>query len=395
MTGNQKLFSDLSKPRSRHEIVTANGHVLTASAIGTIKPFSEVLCAPKLTANLLSVGQLVEQNFLVIFSPNGCVIQNILTGETMARGRKASGQKCWEDAMHEELVALEENDTWDMVDRPTNATIIESRWVYSIKIKADGSLDRYKARLVAQGYKQEYGIDYDETFAPVAKMTTVRILLALASIKGWKLHQLDVKNAFLHGNLQEVVYMNPPPGYKYIKLNQVGRLKKSLYGLKQAPRSWFGKFRTTILGAGFTQSSSDYSLFLRRTTSGITILLLYVDDMIITGNEAEYRSMSAACSEIIWLRRLLSKLGIEMKGSTTLYGDNTSAIRIATNPVHHENTKYIDVDCHYIRELVEDRSISLKYISSKDQLADLFTKAMSRSRHNYLLSKLMFCDTQH
>ncbi|WMV29133.1 hypothetical protein MTR67_022518 [Solanum verrucosum] len=114
-----------------------------------------------------------------------------------------------------------------------------------------------------------------------------------------------------------------------------------------------------------------------------------------SSTEAEYRSMSAACSEIIWLRRLLSKLGIEMKGSTTLYGDNTSAIRIATNPVHHENTNHIDVDCHYIRELVQDRSISLKYISSKDQLADLFTKAMSRSRHNYLLSKLMFCDTQH
>ena len=105
--------------------------------------------------------------------------------------------------------------------------------------------------------------------------------------------------------------------------------------------------------------------------------------------------MSAACSKIIWLQRLLSELGIEMKGSTTLYRDNTSAIRITTNPVHHENTKHIDVDCQYNRELVEDRSITLKYIFSKDQLAGLFTKVMSRSRHNYLQSKLMFCDTQH
>ncbi|KAF3654201.1 Photosystem II CP47 reaction center protein [Capsicum annuum] len=113
--------------------------------------------------------------------------------------------------MNEGLAALEENDTWDMVDRPTNATIIGSRWVYSVKMKADGSLDRCKARLVAQGYKQEYGIDYEETFAPVAKMTPVRILLALASIRSWKLHQLDVKNAFLHRDLQEVIYMNPPP----------------------------------------------------------------------------------------------------------------------------------------------------------------------------------------
>ncbi|KAM3321698.1 hypothetical protein P3S67_002849 [Capsicum chacoense] len=106
-------------------------------------------------------------------------------------------------------------------------------------------------------------------------------------------------------------------------------------------------------------------------------------------------SMSAVCSEIIWLQRLLSELGIKIEGSTILYGDNPSAIRIATNPMHHENTKNIDVDCHYIRELVEDRSINLRYISSKDQLVDLFTKAMSRSRHNYLLSKLMLYDTQH
>ncbi|KAF3621796.1 hypothetical protein FXO38_31667 [Capsicum annuum] len=154
----------------------------------------------------------------------------------------ASGQKCWEDAMNEELAALEENDTWDMVDRLTNATITGSRWVYSVKMKADGSLDRYKARLVAQGYKQEYGIDYAETFDPVAKMTTVRILLALALIRSWKLHQLDVKNAFLHGDLQEVIYMNLPPGYKHSSPNQLCCLKKYLYGLKKASRSWFEKF---------------------------------------------------------------------------------------------------------------------------------------------------------
>lgn len=105
--------------------------------------------------------------------------------------------------------------------------------------------------------------------------------------------------------------------------------------------------------------------------------------------------MFAACSEIIWLRRLLSKLGIKIKGSTTLYGDNTSAIRIATNPVHHENTKHIDIDFDDIRELIEDWSISLKYLYSKDQRSDLFTKVVSRSKNNYVLSKLIFCDTQH
>ncbi|WMV49513.1 hypothetical protein MTR67_042898 [Solanum verrucosum] len=134
--------------------------------------------------------------------------------------------------MHEELVALEENDTWDMVDTPTNATIIGSRWVYSIKMKADGSLDRYKARLVAQGYRQEYGIDYDEKFAPIAKMTTIRIFLALASIKGWKLHQLDIKNAFMHGDLQEVVYMKTPQGNDKVGISHLKDLLHSSFKMK-------------------------------------------------------------------------------------------------------------------------------------------------------------------
>ena len=154
----------------------------------------------------------------------------------------------------------------------------------SIKVKSDGSLDRYKARLVAQGFKQEYGIDYKETFARVAKMTTVRCLLSVAAARNWPLWQMDVKNAFLHGDLHETVYMRPPPGYA-CPPKHVCKLKRSLYGLKQAPRAWFDKFRTSILQANFHQSPSDSSLFIRRTSRGCTILLIYVDDMIISGND--------------------------------------------------------------------------------------------------------------
>ncbi|WMV25479.1 hypothetical protein MTR67_018864 [Solanum verrucosum] len=111
-----------------------------------------------------------------------------------------------------------------------------------------------------------------------------------------------------------------------------------------------------------------------------------------SSTEAEYRSMSAACSEIVWIRRLMAELHISLDGSTTLHVANTSAIQIATNPVHHENTKHIEVDCHYIRELVVDQVISLRHITSHDQLADLFIKAMTRSRHQFLLSKLMLLD---
>ena len=186
--------------------------------------------------------------------------------------------------MNEELLALESNSTKDLVPTPQDASIIGSKWVYSIKVLYDGILDQYKAWLVAQGYKQDYEIDYEETFAPVAKMTTVRCLLSVAYVQNWLLWQMDVKNAFLHGDLQETIYMRPPPRYT-CPPKHVCKLKKSLYGHKQAPRAWFEKFRFAILQAHFYQSPNDGSLFIRRTSRGCTILLLYVNDIIIGGNE--------------------------------------------------------------------------------------------------------------
>jgi hypothetical protein len=115
--------------------------------------------------------------------------------------------------MQEELQALEENHTWDIVPCPTGVKPIGCKWIYSIKLRSDGSLDRYKARLVALGNRQEYGINYEETFAPVAKMTTVLLIIAIAASKGWSSRQMDFKNAFLHGDLQEEIYMTPPPGF--------------------------------------------------------------------------------------------------------------------------------------------------------------------------------------
>eukprot|EP00268_Persea_americana_P020974 TRINITY_DN21008_c0_g1_i3.p1 TRINITY_DN21008_c0_g1~~TRINITY_DN21008_c0_g1_i3.p1 ORF type:complete len:139 (-),score=20.40 TRINITY_DN21008_c0_g1_i3:93-509(-) len=138
--------------------------------------------------------------------------------------------------MNEELLALESNSTWDLVPTPLDASIIGSKWVYSIKVLSDGSLDRYKAQFVAQGYKQEYGIDNEETFAPVDKMTTVRYLRSIAAVRHWPLWQMDVKNTFLHRDPHETIYMRPPPGYAY-PTKHVCKLKKSLYGLKQDPRA--------------------------------------------------------------------------------------------------------------------------------------------------------------
>ena len=142
----------------------------------------------------------------------------------------------WQQAMDEEMAALDKNDTWDLVPLPAGKKAIGCKWVYKVKHNADGSVSRYKARLVAKGYAQKYGIDYEETFSPVAKMATVRVFIAVAATLGWVLKQMDVKNAFLNGDLQEEVYLEQPQGYVNVRLrNLVCRLKKALYGLKQAP----------------------------------------------------------------------------------------------------------------------------------------------------------------
>ena len=145
----------------------------------------------------------------------------------------AVGNVHWDNAMDEEMAALDVNETWELVPLPEGKKAIGCKWVYKVKHKSDGSIERYKARLVAKGYAQMYGIDYEETFSPIAKMATVRAVIVVAAAKGWTLHQMDVKNAFLHGELQEEVYLVQPPGYEDMDHpDYVCRLRKALYGLK-------------------------------------------------------------------------------------------------------------------------------------------------------------------
>lgn len=147
---------------------------------------------------------------------------------------EACSNPLWQQAMIDELQALDETHTWDLVDLPLNKKAMGCKWVYKIKTRSDGSVERYKARLVAKGYTQEYGVDYEETFAPVARLTSVRSLIAVSVVRKWSLFQMDVKNAFLNGELTEEVYMKPPPRVDSPP-NKVCRLRRALYGLKQAP----------------------------------------------------------------------------------------------------------------------------------------------------------------
>ena len=169
----------------------------------------------------------------------------------------------WRAAMEQEYHALMHNETWTPVPPPPCVNIIDSKWVFKVKRHADGSIERYKARLVARGFKQRHGLDYEETFSPVVKPTTIRLLLSLAVSRGWSLRQLDVQNAFLHGLLEEEVYMRQPPGFvDHAQPPHLCRLTKALYGLKQAPRAWHARLASALRTHGFVPSTADSSLFL-------------------------------------------------------------------------------------------------------------------------------------
>nr|XP_023873300.1 uncharacterized protein LOC111985884 [Quercus suber] len=190
----------------------------------------------------------------------------------------------WKEVMNAEIAALVSNHTWTLTPLPSNEKAIGCKWIYRVKYKADGSVERYKARLVAKGFTQQEGLDFTDTFSPVAKLTTVKTLLAISSVKGWHLVQLDVNNAFLNGDLHEEVYMQLPQGFHSKGGNVVCKLNKSLYGLKQASRQCNAKFCSVLKQLGFKQSKADYSLFTRKFNNSFIALAVYVDDILIASN---------------------------------------------------------------------------------------------------------------
>ncbi|GKA49539.1 retrovirus-related pol polyprotein from transposon TNT 1-94 [Tanacetum coccineum] len=497
--------------------------------------------------------------------------------------KSAAKHPQWMAAMHDEMEALKQNCTWTLVPRPSASNIVGSKWVYRIKYHADGSVERFKARVVAQGFTQIPGLDYSHTFSPVVKASTVRIVLSLAVLHRWRLHQLDVKNAFLHGHLNETVYMEQPPGFIDPQFpNHVCKLSKALYGLKQAPRAWFHRLSSFLLAHGFVCSRADTSLFVFTKDSCIMYLLVYVDDLILTGNneslltsfttrlnqefaikdlgdlsyflglevsytndglflsqakyatdvltraalldskpvstplaanevfvtggslfanptlyrslvgalqyltitrpdlsyavnqasqflhaptdahfqsvkrilryvkgtityglifrrphsnsilgysdadwarcietrrstygysiflggnlvswsakkqptvsrsscESEYRAMANTAAEIIWITHLLRELHALPPDRPTLLCDNKSALFMSQNPVSHKRAKHIDLDYHFVRELVASGKLYTKFIPTKLQVADIFTKSLSRPQFEYFRSLL-------
>lgn len=449
--------------------------------------------------------------------------------------------------------------------------VIGCKWVFKTKLTPNGSLERLKARLVAKGFHQEAGVDFTETFSPVIKHATIRIVLSVAIMKNWTIHQLDVKNAFLRGTLNETVYMEQPPGFIDPQQSHcVCLLKKSLYGLRQAPRAWFDKFSNFLLENGFFYSTADPSLFVLHTGSDTVLLLLYVDDIVLTGSstqllttliellslhfhmkdlghlhyflgievkrspydlflcqtkyaidlltrahmtsckpvstplplrsitmtddtillsnpleyrslvgglqyltitrpdlayatntlcqklqhptvadlhrlkrvlryvkgttlygfsdadwagcadtrrsttgyctylgsnllswsakkqptvsrsstEAKYQALASTSADLTWIAFVLRDIGISLVSPTLLFCDNKSAISLTANPILHARTKHIEVDFHFVREKVSSGSLSIRYVPSHLQLADIFTKSLTRFVHVNLRTKL-------
>ena len=194
----------------------------------------------------------------------------------------------WMAACAEELKTFVEKELFDEVEKPRGRKVVGSKWVFRTKYGADGQIQKYKARLVAQGFTQVHGIDYTETFAPVAKFTSIRALLALAAKLDLEIHQMDVKSAFLNGDLEEEIYMSPPPGFPPASDGYVWKLKKSLYGLKQASREWYKKVRTEFESLGFTRSQADHSVFHKIVDGKLLIVAVYVDDMLILGKSTAH-----------------------------------------------------------------------------------------------------------
>lgn len=202
---------------------------------------------------------------------------------------EALAQPVWRKAMEIELQAIHQNDTWELVPRPQHKKVIGVKWVYKTKYLRDGSLDKHKARLVVKGYAQRPGLDFDDTFAPTARVTTIRTVLAVAGKQRWPIYQMDVKSAFLNGDVKEEIYVEQPPGFFTSKTkDMVYRLKKALYGLKQAPRVWNEKIDMFFCKIGFSRSKADPQLYVYLEKPLVAIIVLYVDDLIITGNHVTF-----------------------------------------------------------------------------------------------------------
>uniref|UniRef100_A0AAV1VKE2 Polyprotein n=1 Tax=Peronospora matthiolae TaxID=2874970 RepID=A0AAV1VKE2_9STRA len=240
------------------------------------------------------------------------------TPTTFKSAMESSDSGKWKEACDSEFDSLQRNDTWEIVPLPKGRKAIGCQWVFRVKENQDGEVERFKARLVAKGFSQKFGVDYEETFAPVAKFTSIRVVLSMAAKYGLMLHQMDVKTAFLNGSLNEDIYMDQTDGYlDATQPDYVCKLKRSLYGLKQLPRMWNQTIDGFMIKMGFKKCESDHCIYIKRDDQDMILVVLYVDDLILASSNNELlKSTKMALSkrfEMTDLGELDYFLGMEIK----------------------------------------------------------------------------------
>lgn len=231
---------------------------------------------------------------------------------------EAFKEEVWRFAMDEEIASIKKNRTWDLVEQPTGRKILGLKWVYKTKYQSNGRVLKHKARLVAKGYSQELGIDIEDVYSPVARMETVRIVLAVAAQVGWPVFHFDVKSAFLNGDISEEVFVEQPPGYQEEgKESYVCKLRKALYGLRQAPKAWYSKLDGYLTCQGFNRSNNEHTLYKKHGAGEDVILVcVYVDDIIYLSSSmeliAEFKRDMMKAFEMTDLGLLHYFLGLEV-----------------------------------------------------------------------------------
>ena len=315
-------------------------------------------------------------------------IANGESGEprTAAEARASPQKKEWESAMKSEMKSLMHNDVWDLVELPNGRSAVGCKWVFKKKSDSEGKVERYKARLVAQGFAQRYGQDYDETFCPVVRFESVRTVIALAAKYGLKLHQMDIATAFLNGDLKETIYMKQPEGYAVKgKEKLVCKLKKSLYGLKQSPRCWNETLDKHLKKMGFEQANSDPCIY---TASGgeLFLIAVYVDDIILAGgSDKRMKEVKDAIPEKFMVKDLgelhhfLGVKVIQNKESNSIWiGQETYARELVKKFKMEESkavstpiqlgsnlVKAVDEDDMFDQEIYQSAVGSLLYLSTR------------------------------
>ncbi|GJS25378.1 retrovirus-related pol polyprotein from transposon TNT 1-94 [Tanacetum coccineum] len=241
-----------------------------------------------------------------------CYYDAFLTSVEPKNYKEALTQACWIEAMQEELHEFERLEVWELVPPPDKAFVISLKWIYKVKLDELGGILKNKARLVARGYRQEEGIDFEESFAPVARLEAIRIFLAFAAHMNMVIYQMDVKTAFLNGNLREEVYVSQPDGFvDPDKPNYVYKLKKALYGLKQAPRAWYDMLSSFLISNDFSKGSVDPTLFIRREGNELILVQIYVDDIIFAASTPELCDLFA--------KIMCSKFKMSMMGKISFF----------------------------------------------------------------------------